>query len=222
MPRKSKKQTRRGNKEGCIYQRKDGSWCGQVLFGYKPDGKPNRKTFYGSTREAVAKKVSEATHKAFCGELHMKTMEPITVRQLVTDYLWIFKKPGVSDVTFEWYLNLAKTHILPTLGAMSSYDLTPFQIQKLLNELYGVKELAHRTVIGVRDILNQTFLHAVETKLLSANPVAGTKIPKQSRVRVEHTENIRVIPINDRTRILKAAASDLRMKTALTVLMLIR
>jgi len=50
MPRKTKKQTRRGNNEGSIYQRKDGWWVGQVLYGYKPDGKPNRKAVLGRTR----------------------------------------------------------------------------------------------------------------------------------------------------------------------------
>ena len=56
MPRKTKN-TRRGNLEGSIYQRNDGKWCGQVLIGYKSNGKPNRKTFYGRTREEVAKKI---------------------------------------------------------------------------------------------------------------------------------------------------------------------
>ena len=54
MPRKTKKQTRRGNNEGSIYQRADGWWVGQVLYGYKPDGKPNRKAVLGKTREEVA------------------------------------------------------------------------------------------------------------------------------------------------------------------------
>ena len=39
MPRKAKKTTRRGNKEGSIYKRKDGKWCGQVLVGYSELGK---------------------------------------------------------------------------------------------------------------------------------------------------------------------------------------
>ena len=45
MPRKKTEtayKTRRGNNEGCIYQRKDGKWCAQVMVGYNTDGKPDR------------------------------------------------------------------------------------------------------------------------------------------------------------------------------------
>jgi hypothetical protein len=55
MPRKKRKTSRRGNGEGGIHQRKDGRWCGQVSIGYNENGKLVRKTFYGGTREEVAR-----------------------------------------------------------------------------------------------------------------------------------------------------------------------
>jgi integrase len=56
--------SRRANGEGSIYQRRDGRWCGVVST---PDG--GRKTFYGRTRNEVARRLSAALRdleKASC------------------------------------------------------------------------------------------------------------------------------------------------------------
>ena len=50
---------RRGRNEGSIYERNDGRWAGSVDLGFI-DGKRVRKTFYGSTRNAVASKLNVA------------------------------------------------------------------------------------------------------------------------------------------------------------------
>ena len=69
MPRQiktvEKKASRRGNNEGSIYQRKDGRWCAQVTVGYKENGKPIFKYAYGSSRQEVAKKLTQYTHEVF-------------------------------------------------------------------------------------------------------------------------------------------------------------
>lgn len=51
---------KRGNNEGSIYQRADGRWAGQVLFGTNLEGKPSRKYIYGETRKGVADKEAKA------------------------------------------------------------------------------------------------------------------------------------------------------------------
>lgn len=53
MPGNTKKH-RRGNGEGSVYQRKDGTWAAVLTVGVKPDGKPDRKFLYGKTRKEVA------------------------------------------------------------------------------------------------------------------------------------------------------------------------
>jgi len=219
MPRKTKKQTRRGNKEGSIYQRKDGKWCGQVLTGYNEEGKPVRKTFYGETREEVAKKVSGATHQVFQGEAKSFNLTDITVSQLVKDYLWTFKKPSVSDVTFEWYLFVQKNHIDTSIGELPAQSLNAYQIQMLLNRMSSEKNLSQRTLKGVRDTLNQAYTHAVKMKFIAENPVLDTKIPKPPRIMDEEENGKRIIPIHMRTTILEAAETNLPMKTVITVLM---
>ncbi len=189
MPRNNKKPTRRGNKEGSIYQRTDGSWCGQVLLGYNELGKQVRKTFYGKTREEVSQRVSEATHKVFSGNLTPAAIAECPFSILIKAYLWLFKELTVSDVTFEWYLNLCNTHIIPEIGHLAIRDVKPVVLQAFINKLYVKKKLALRSVKGVRALLKQAFVHAVEMELTDSNPVTGTKLPKASRAKSEQEEN---------------------------------
>ena len=62
---KGRKSGRRGNNEGSIYQRKDERWCGQVIVGYKSDGKPIRKTIYGDSQQEVIKAVNAKVGEVF-------------------------------------------------------------------------------------------------------------------------------------------------------------
>jgi len=218
MSRNKRKQTRRGNGEGSIYKSKD-RWCGQVTVGYDERGKPVRKTYYGNTREEVAKKVTAVSNQVFNGSIVAKVPKDLTVEKMITDFLWTFKKPTVSDVTFEWYLNLTNAHITPAIGDVLVHEMTPYMIQTCINQMYAGKKLAVRTIKGTRDILNQAYTHAIEMKLATMNPVSGTKLPRQSRVQAEEREDMKVIPVADRSKILKATEKDIRMRVAITTLM---
>ena len=216
MPRKTKKQTRRGNNEGSIYQRKDGWWVGQVLYGYKPDGKPNRKAVLGRTREEVAAKVAKNTHEAFRG-LRLKDPEKMTVGDYVFGWVMRFKRAEINERTLEWYIGIVKTHIEPAFGELPLQKLTTYHVQELLTGMKISGYWQHRTIQGVRDTLNQAFEAAVDMELLLRNPVRGVKMPKEDRD--PETENAKAIPIELRHRILKAVADNPIMKPILLTLM---
>ncbi len=57
---------RRGNREGSIYKRKDGRWCGQLKLGIGyTSGKTVRKHVYGETRREVAEKLNKILQEGF-------------------------------------------------------------------------------------------------------------------------------------------------------------
>src|SRR5436190_764834 len=56
---RSRKEKKRRQREGSIYKRKDGRWAAAINLGYQ-DGKLQRKTFYGVTREEVKGKLVTA------------------------------------------------------------------------------------------------------------------------------------------------------------------
>jgi integrase len=210
MPRKT---TRRGNHEGSVYQRQDGNWCGQVTIGYKPDGRPNRKTFYGKTREAVAEKVTNAASDAFKGVVFTEPQN-MTVAQLVNDWLFNFKRSEVTARTFEWYLNIAKTHIYADLGGMPLKKLTIFHIQNLLNSRIA-NGTGLRTLKVIQSALNQALQHAVEMNLLASNPANGVKLPKAER-KVE--DDSKFFSPQLRKQILEAVEGEELMKAAVVAL----
>ena len=219
MPAKQQRQKRRGNGEGSIYQRPDGKWCGQVLLGYSPKtGKANRKTFYGKTRIEVARKVTQLTGQVFSGIAPLDT-GTMSLSQFISDYLWNFKKPTIADSTFSWYLDIANVYIVPKLGRYLIKDITPNLIQRFINAL-SKENLSHRTIKASRDLLNQLFKHAVDTRMLAYNPVSPTKLPKQRRNGDLSGKEVKVVPQADREKIMAVAQHDPRMKLALTVLMM--
>ena len=55
--------SRRGNNEGTIYRRKDGLWVSTIHIGYV-DGKRQRKSIYGETRDEVQEELTRATRPA--------------------------------------------------------------------------------------------------------------------------------------------------------------
>jgi integrase len=143
-----------------------------------------------------------------------------TVKELMTDFLWTFKKPTVSAVTFEWYRNITETHINTPLGNISAIELTPQMIQTHINKMHGEDGLEVRTIKAMRDTLNQAYNHAIDIKQAKVNPVSGTRLPKQSRMQIEKKAENKAIPTMARAEILKAAESNKCIKTAITVLML--
>ena len=217
MPRKAKNtaKTRRGNKEGSIYQRKDGSWCGQVLIGYKPDGKPNRKTFYGKTREIVAEKITNVSSDNFRGVAYIEQSN-ITFEELLKEWLFNFKKIEVAPRTFDWYLNVSKSNIFNELGQIPIKKLTTYHIQELLN-IKLASGTGLRTIKAIRLIIKQCLNHACETSLMAVNPAAATKIPKSNRKVVEN-DNKAISP-EIRQKLLSILETDVTMKAMITTLM---
>lgn len=51
---------RRGNGEGYVFQLATGNWAGQLMDGYKEDGKKNIVCFYASTRGEVLQKMQKS------------------------------------------------------------------------------------------------------------------------------------------------------------------
>lgn len=93
---------RRGHGEGSIYQRKkDGRWVGQVIVGYKSNGKPKRVTFYGKSKKEVQKKIDEAKYQinngTFAESTKLKTGEWLDI------WLKEYAKLRVRPATWQNY-----------------------------------------------------------------------------------------------------------------------
>ena len=106
---------RRGRGEGSIYQDEErGLWVGRVNMGWR-DGKRQRKVVYGKTRKEVAEKITVARRDVQQG------VDISTNRQKVADYMekWLLAVAArVRPKTAHSYREMARLHILPTLGGI--------------------------------------------------------------------------------------------------------
>ena len=119
---------KRGQGEGSISKRPDGTWWARITVGKTPDGKQKRKAFYGKTRKEVQEKLTAALN-----DINNNTyIEPskITVEQWM--YIWLrdYKKNSVKPKTYAAYEAHIRNHIAPDLGGYKLASLRNDMVQR--------------------------------------------------------------------------------------------
>ena len=183
---------RRANGERNIRKRKDGRWEGRYTAGYDANGKVITKNVLGKTQAEVKDKLRAAIEDS-------KKLDPVkagsyTLEQWLKLWYSVYVEPQVRYSTKEFYHNAIDHHIIPKLGSVKLEKLTMLQIQQFYNELLKsgrvqkknrpeLREhgLSPRMVQCVHVVLNKALEHAVEEKLILANPANKRKIPKNTR-----------------------------------------
>lgn len=201
MPGNSKKH-RRGNGEGSIYQRKDGSWAAAITIGTKPDGKADRKFLYGKTRKEVADKLRDAQNKIDVGV--MPGGNNVTFGAWIQAWLETIIRPSIKTRTYRNYSQSVYKHIIPGLGRYKLKDLTDDIIQAYLTKQQESGNLklvideetgepvqangpvAPSSLVQQRRLIIAALEYAVEKKKLVYNVARKTKRP----AKVTKTMNI--------------------------------
>jgi integrase len=173
---------RRGNGEGTIYKRQDGTWAGQVSIGYDPvTGKLKRKSFYGKTRKEVVEKMAKALQEVRNGTF----VEPAqtTFGEWLDKWLTGYKKGQLKPSTYESYETLINVHIKPGLGKIPIAKLQANMLQSFYNEKLekgradGKGGLSTRMVRYLHAIIRQALQQAVKEGLLPRNVADATSPP---------------------------------------------
>lgn len=173
-----RRRSRRGNREGSIFRRRDGRWVASLTTGYDGSGRQLRKDLYARTRAEVADKLHEALKKLEEGR--PLSPERQTVAQFLARWLEDVARPNVSPKTHRTYADLIKKHLEPGLGAVDLYKLDPQQVQHFLNGL-SASGLSPTTVKHCRDCLRAALNVALGWNLLVRNPAALVKLPRRIR-----------------------------------------
>nr|DAP74272.1 MAG TPA: Integrase [Caudoviricetes sp.] len=169
---------KRGQGEGTISKRPDGTWWARITVGRTPDGKQKRKAFYGKTRKEVQEKLTAALNDVNTGTY----IEPskMTVAQWLDIWLKEYKKNHVKLTTLANYHGEITHQIVPFIGCVKLKDLRTDVIQKWINDLAG-KGLAVSTVRGAYGTLNTALKQAVNNELIAKNVAAGVKLPREEK-----------------------------------------
>jgi integrase len=115
---------KRGQNEGSIYRRTDGRWVAAITL---DDGR--RKSFYGTSRADVAKRLAAALRDQHAG-LPVNRDERQLAGAYLTDWLAMMK-PKIRPKTYRLYEQLTRVHLIPALGRTPLTKITPQQVARL-------------------------------------------------------------------------------------------
>ena len=159
---------RRGNNEGTIFLRSNGTWRTQVSLNGE------RLSFTGKTRKECQEWIKQMSRKIDNG----LTFEgsKITLEQFILEWL-IMKSTSLQPATFRQYEHFALDYIIPGLGDIILINLRVAQIQSFYNKL--IKEgVGFRSIEYTHAVLRGSLSHAVEMGLLNKNPAKPATPPK--------------------------------------------
>ncbi len=152
---------RRGNGEGSITQRANGTYQARITL---EDG--TRKSIYGKTRKEVQEKLKIALREQQQGTLVTAPQQKL--EQFLQQWLEDTQKHSIRPRSFERYDEIVRLHIVPVLGRIQLQKLTPQQVQsfytKKINE--GFKA---GTVASFHNVLHKALDTAVRWNLIAKN-----------------------------------------------------
>ena len=167
---------KRGQNEGTIFQRPNGTWEAKLSLGHDPvTHKRLRKGFMGKTKEEVRRKLTEAMR----GNDQGLTVNPKaqTVGQFLAHWLEAVAKQRVRPATYRSYEQIVRNHLVPGLGKHQLQKLTPQVVQTFLN----AKAETGISVEHLRRVLRSALTQAVKWDLVPRNVSALVSTPKKER-----------------------------------------
>lgn len=168
---------RRGHGEGTIYQRSDGTWCGQIDGGWR-DGRRARRSLYGKTRREVVEKLAAARRALEAG------LQPTSDRLTVGAYLedWLdASRDTVRPSTWRAYRSMVRGQLVPRIGGLPLTRLAAGDVERMLRDMEP--DLSARSRHHARAILRTALARAVRHGIIGRNAAALAEPP-----RVEHRE----------------------------------
>lgn len=170
---------RRAYGEGSVSQRKDGLWVGRLRLGKKDDGKPNIKVVYGKSRQEALVKLDELKDSLNI-EKPTTVSDFETVRELMLRWLFQNKKNEIKPSSFSRLEQTVHNQVLPVLGAYPVDDVTPQDVQKLLNDLFE-NGLSYSTIKKTYEAIRACYDKAVLQHSAICNPAIGVSLPSKKK-----------------------------------------
>lgn len=167
----------RANGEGSIGKYK-GGWRARIMIGYKDDGKPNIKEFYGKTQKSVKEKLESYKRQHYLQNIYVD--DTITVEQWFYTYMFDYKKGKVKDSTLERYESIYRLYILNSiLGKVKLSKLNVTTLQRYYNFLLE-KGVPNSTLKSINTHLKPCLSEAEKQDYIPKNYAKLVDIPKSN------------------------------------------
>ena len=162
---------------GNAFKRTDDRWGGVVWY-MDEHGERKRKSFSGTTKAEVNKKMTD-----YIADFENQAVESDESKKALQDsmqnWLQVFKFPSVEQTTYDRCECSAKNQIYPLLGDKPVGDITAADIKNLLNYRKN-KGYAYTTVKKAYVVLNEYFRYLYREELIPKNPMANVEMMKKS------------------------------------------
>lgn len=191
---------RRGNNEGNIRQRKDGTWEARYTAGYNDQGKQVQKSIYGKTRQEVRKKLTEILNNINKGRY--ASPSDITVAEWLEQWLVTYNNGNIHARTYTSYEGYIYNHFKPGIGKIKLQKLTTENLQMFYNEKLlngrsdGKGGLSAKTIRNMNNMFHAAIKQAQINHLVVENVCDGVKIPtvRQKEIRyLTKDEQVRIM-----------------------------
>ncbi len=164
-----------GNQEGTFAQLPSGNWRAQVVVNGQRHG------VTGKTRREAQEKLRKLLGDADRGLL--PPSERLTLAMHIERWLDDVIKPSVRPRTTKGYRDIARLHIVPTLGKMKLTQIQPNHVQQLHSQLTD-SGLSAKSVRNVHAVLRHALNQAVDWNLTPRNVASLAHPPRIDRQEV--------------------------------------
>lgn len=186
---------KKGNNEGSIRKRADGTWEARYSDGRDANGRQIQRSIYAKTRKEVSEKLNTVLYQKQYG--YYVSPNNITLSEWLYKWLRDYAELSVRPSTYISYEGYVYNHINPVMGNMPIQQITPVMIQNFYNQKFesgridGNGGLSPKTIRNMHNMLHQSFEQAKINGLLVANPSDGAVTPKQVK------KEMRVLSLNE-------------------------
>lgn len=175
---------------GNAFKRTDGRWGGVVWY-KNEKGERKRKSFSGTTKAEVNKKMTDYITK-FEEEIIDAIEGNKTVKDSLLNYLQVFKYPNVERVTYDRNEQIYKNQIVPYMGKLIVSNITGADIKRLISTLTD-KGYSFSTVKQTYNLLNEYFDYLMREEFIKKNPMNAVPTIKKSNYLAK--QNKEVLPV---------------------------
>lgn len=169
--------TRKLLTNGNSFKRTDNRWGGVVWY-MDESGQRKRKSFSGTTKAEVNKKMTK-----YIADFNDSIIESQESKKRLKDsmqsWLEIFKYPSVERTTYDRLECTAKNHIYPEIGDKVISTIKSADIKQILNDRMQ-KGYAYTTVKKIHNLLNEYFRYLMQQEFIQKNPMQSTPMIKKS------------------------------------------
>ncbi len=172
----------RGNGEGSIRQRKDGTWEARYSYGRDDRGRQIQRSVYGRTRKIVSEKLTEIQHS-----IHNNTyINPttLTVEEWLDIWLQDYKINVIKPTTLSTYNARIEGHLKPKLGHILLKNLTSHKVQQFANDLLK-ENMSPKHISGIINVLKASIEQAIKNEMLNKNVAKHIVLPKVQSKKTE-------------------------------------